>query len=246
MMIKVVYFDESSATDFIYISSGGKSEGTKEEIVKKTNKLAANAAAKAEAKFKFFSLFDSSAGVGASGDISREGDSILKKAVSTTILTDYLALANSKTMSKYIVQFSDVVLYPYPDSFAYIKMITPYMAMAEGGVKVGEDLNLNIALMDKVFEGARGYYELIMYDNGIKNVLRFNIKAFRNNYGISDLVKMKLHYYAVEVGEVHESSLAMKSEFTPSETNISGYDILEGKSGDMLKVFDVVLAGVKK
>ena len=81
-------------------------------------------------------------------------------------------------------------------------------------------------------------------------VLRFNIKAFRNNYSISDLVKMNLDYYAIEVGTVSPSNLTMKSEFgRKQEQEISGFDIADNltqtKSEDY-KVFDVILAGVSK
>ena len=40
MMIKVIYFDEASATDFIYVLAGGMHTKKKEYIVTKTTKLA--------------------------------------------------------------------------------------------------------------------------------------------------------------------------------------------------------------
>ena len=36
-LLKIVYFDEGAATDFIYIFEGGKSEEHKENIISKTN-----------------------------------------------------------------------------------------------------------------------------------------------------------------------------------------------------------------
>ena len=46
-MIKIVYFDEGSATDFIYVLTGGKSTDKKEHIVTKSSELAVGAEAEA-------------------------------------------------------------------------------------------------------------------------------------------------------------------------------------------------------
>ncbi len=247
MIIKVIYFDEGSATDYIYISEGGKSEEKKDNIVKKSTSLVAKAEAKAEAKFKILSFFNASASAEMAVAADREGNTIVSKAISNTILTDYLTLFESQSNDKNIVKFNDCLLYPYPESFAFYKMITPYMIMTEGKVDIGSDMKINIALMDKALESGRGYYELIAENNGTKSVLRFNIKAFRNNYSISDLAKMRLCYHAVEVGSVPEQNLTMQSEFSQFNKSITGYDIMaQGKQTTEIKVYDVILAGVDK
>ena len=56
MLVKVVYFDESSATDFIYVLGGGKLSDSEEHIVKKTTELAVGAEAQADAKLGFIGL----------------------------------------------------------------------------------------------------------------------------------------------------------------------------------------------
>ena len=248
MIIKVVYFDEGSATDYIYISEGGKADEKKDNIVTKSTSLAAKAEAKAEAKFKFFSFLNTSASVGTHAEVAREGNTIISKAISNTILTDYLSLVDDQIdETPHIVEFKDCLLYPYPESFAFYKMLTPYMAMTEGKVDIGSDMKLNIAMMDQALENGRGYYELIADYSDVKSVLRFNIKAFRNNYSISDLVKMRLCFHAVEVGTVPEVNLTMQSEFSQFNKSITGYDIMGGEGqGSELKVYDVILAGVDK
>lgn len=246
-IIKVIYFDEGSATDFIYIVEGGKSEDQTKEIVEKTSELAAKTEAKATAKFGLLPFLKASAGAEAEASFQREGNTIISKALVNTILTDYLKTVEESTNSFYVTRFTDSVLYPYPESFSYYKMITPYLVMTEGKVDLGSDIKLNIALMDQALESGRGYYELIAEKDGIKSVLRLNIKAFRNNYSISDLIKMSLDFHAIEVGRISEKNLTMQSEFNPSTGEISGYDVVAGieKSND-LKVYDVILAGVSK
>lgn len=53
-MIKFVYFDVGSATDFIYVLVGGKSSGKKEHIVTKTIEIAARAEAEVSKSTSFF------------------------------------------------------------------------------------------------------------------------------------------------------------------------------------------------
>lgn len=248
-IIKIVYFDEGSATDFIYVLDGGKPFDKEEHIVKKTTELAAGAEAQVNTKLGFFAAIASKIGIEGSADIVREGSKIITKAVENTILTDYLKCAEGEGKD-YVRIFSHCKPYPYPESFAYYKMITPYLIMTEGRVPVAEGLNINLAMMDQALDSGRGYYELITQTDTEPVVLRFNIKAFRNNYSIADLIKMNLDYHAIEVGTVKISNLTMQSEFEETDSSvISGYDIANGKddvSSDEIKVYDVIMAGVCK
>ena len=240
MLVKVVYFDESSATDFIYVLGGGKLSDSEEHIVKKTTELAVGAEAQADAKLGFIGLITSKLGINGSADIAREGSTIIKKAVENTILTDYLSCAKSDGKD-YIRIFTNCKPYPYPESFAYFKMITPYLIMTEGKLPVSDGLNINLAMMDKALDSGRGYYELMAESDNETVVLR---------YSIADLIKMNLEYHAIEVGTVKTSNLTMKSEFGATENSeISGYDIANDENATHIgevKVYDVILAGVSK
>lgn len=246
-MIKVVYFDEGSATDFIYVLEGGKSSDKKENIITKTTELAAGAEAEASKSVGIFSIISAKVGAVANADFSREGSTIITKAIENTILTDYLEYA-AKEGRTYIRVFSKCKPYPYPNSFAFFKMLTPYLKMTDGQIEVASGFSLNLALMDEALDSGRGYYELMAKCDGETVVLRFNIKAFRNNYFISDLVKMNMDYHAIEVGTVDIGSLTMESEFGDKpETAINGFDMIDSNkviNSNELKVYDVILAGV--
>jgi hypothetical protein len=246
-MIKIIYFDEGSATDLIYVLAGGKNTDKKEQIVTKTSELTLDAETEASKSAGLISLISGSMGLKGNADLSREGNTIITKAIENTILTDYLKCAE-KEGKNYIRIFEDCRPYPYPKSFAFFKMLTPYLKMTDGNIEVADGLKLNLSLMDEALDSGRGYYELIADNNGEKVVLRFNIKAFRNNYYISDLVKMKMDYHAIEVGTVNMDNLIMESEFGDSGDNdINGYDLVDSNSSehctDEIKVYDVVLAG---
>lgn len=255
MIVKVVYFDEGSATDFLHIDDGGQTQQKTEKIGNTTSKVVAKADASAEAKFKWLPFLGVSTGITASAEGARLGNTIISKAISNTILTDYLDRVKEKKDNglDVITIFTECKLTPHPESFAYYKMMTPYLIMVDDKVQSG-GISLNISKMDEAFESGRGYYELIAEGSGSKCILRFNIKAFRNNYGIADLVKMNLTYHAIEVGTFPEEKLALKEEFSEDDgIPITGVDIVNSlevdrciRSTKLLKVYDVVLAGVDK
>ena len=79
-------------------------------------------------------------------------------------------------------------------------------------------------------------------------VFRFNIEAFRNNYGIADLTKMNLVYYGVKVGSVDISLLDISNEFNGEKitTINSAFDIEENTVGkNVVDVYDIMLAGIE-
>lgn len=241
-MLKVIYFDEFSATDYIDISDGGKKEYSSQKIKDRANKLSANVGAKLEAKWNWLPFFGVQGNSEMKADISTAGNTLIKTTISNTVLTDYL---NKSNEDKDIIKFNDYKLSAYPNSITLFKMYTPYMIVAEKNQEV------NLAKLDEALASARGYYELIAERLDDKCILRFNIKAFRNNYGISDLIKMKLTYHAIEVGEFEEDKLDMQHEFSMQHKSLSANDILESdnpsnqNNDNLLKVYDVILAGVE-
>ncbi len=248
-MIKIVYFDESSATDYLYVMDGGKSQNKEEHIVTKTTEIATGAEAQAGARLGVVTAITAKLGIEGNADFSREGSKIISKAIESTVLTDYLS-CSEKNKDKHIHIFSDCQPYPYPESFSYFKMITPYLIMTEGKVPVAQGLNINLSMIDQALDSGRGYYELVADISDKKVVLRFNTSAFRNNYSLSDLTKMRLTYHAIEVGTITPAKLTMKNEFGKGdESEISGYDIVDEDADSdniEMKVYDVVLAGVCK
>lgn len=204
--IKIVYFDEESASDFLDISAGGKAIFTREKIRERsTNK---------HAKFGVGVVPKYNSGVsGVSGDMNVGFDSsslaktIINKKISNTILTDYLKEASVDSRIKELKDF-DVTA---PEgSMAYIKMFAPYMTMIN---KINE-VPLDLTKTDDVLSSVKGYYELVGEDpEGKKYVFRFNLKAFRNNYGLADLERMVLVFHGVRVGKTYEKTLIWESGF---------------------------------
>lgn len=241
-MLKIIYFDELSATDYIDISEGGKREYSSQKVKDRANKLSARVGAKLEAKWSWLPFFGVQGNSEMKADVSTTGNTLIKTTISNTVLTDYLEKVSE---DESIVKFNNYKLSAYPNSITFFKIYTPYMIVAEKNQEV------NLAKLDEALASARGYYELIAEKSDDRCILRFNLKAFRNNYGISDLIKMKLTYHAIEVGEFKEYKLDMQHEFSMENNTLSANEILNDdnsnttNSSNLLKVYDVILAGIE-
>lgn len=242
-LVKVVYFDEESASDLLDITAGGREVSSSAHVTERSKEAHANADGAISAKLKWLSFFGASAEVAAGVKGSAVGRNILNKTISNTILTDYLAKASD---IEGVQRLEGLRVTASNKSAAYMKMYAPYMSM----LKL-EDAPFTFEGLDEMLESAKGYYELLARDeSGNKRILRFNIRAFRNSYGLVDLARMKLVFDAVHVGSATEASLTMQAEMAPSEGYaIPSVEQLLGKpeaGGEtLLDVYDVVLAGVQ-
>ncbi|WP_417367643.1 DUF6414 family protein [Glutamicibacter arilaitensis] len=242
-LIKIVYFDEESASDYLDISAGGKSASTREQVQERSRETHTKVEAGLIAKLSWLPFLGASGELGAGAGMAAAGNSILSKTLSNTILTDYLVMADSDSR---ITKLRNLRMIAPEGSMAFMKMFTPYMVMLKM-----DEAPVDFARMDEVLAGAKGYYELLgEKPDGTRSVLRFNLNAFRNNYGLTDLGRMRLVFQGIHVGQALESSLSMKAEMAPNDEPevLSAIDILDGpskESAGLLDVYDVILAGVE-
>lgn len=251
-LVKVVYFDEQSASDFLDISAGGNAVTVRENIQQRAKEAHAKVETTVAARLSWLPFIGGSAEAGAAFDASRVGQSILTKTLSNTILTDYM---EASTDDDHIHRMAGFSLTAPRGSMSQIKMFTPYLIAAKD-----QDSDVDLARLDEALERAKGYYELIAEnreDTPIRCVLRFNIRAFRNNYDLADLLKMRLVFHAIRVGSTTEDGLTMDSEldgFGEGDKPKTGVEIAraaetigaaDGSVDDaLLDVYDVLLAGV--
>ncbi len=226
-MIKVVYFDNSSAIDYLNIYNGGEKIQTDEEIKKNTEELTTKANASIFAKLSWLPFFGANMEAGIDAEINSNDNSLVKTTISNTILTDFIQKSDGDDR---LIKFKGYQLSPYKNSITFFKMFTPYLKMTKSDFE-SEGVTFDLAKMDESFENGKGYYELIAKKNENeeikKYVFRFNIKAFRNNYTMADLIKMDLNYTAVKVGKVYENMLDIGKEINveTQSTISSAFDI---------------------
>ena len=245
LLVKIVYFDEQSASDYLDISAGGSATTEATHVQKRTVETQAKVQAKLVAKFSWLPFLGASTEGSAGFDASRVGQSLLNKTLSNTILSDYLAAIVDDSRVRHMHGYQ--VSAPQ-GSMAHMKMYTPYMQIANTA-----ETGIDLSRFDAVLESAKGYYEMIAISDTVeprKCVLRFNISAFRNNYGLTDLGRMRLAFQAVHVGETTEAGLAFAAEMSDEPETVTALDLVDNKGtadgvGPLLDVFDVVLAGVE-
>lgn len=259
-LAKIIYFDESSVTDYIQIIEGGKLTRTTELLSEDGDNGDANIGA--EASIGINGLFKSLIGFGAKVqtesklETSFKSESLVKTILQNTILTDFLDLVEDENAK--VEVFDDIKIRVIKDSLSYIIMISPYMKMFKGGslnINTDLDLSIDIVKMDESIRLAKGYFEFEGVKDNTSVILRFNIDSFKNNYKISDLLKMDLTIYAVPVGKVDRRNISIVSEINAVtiDDEASTYDNPkygeedkkeENNVEDILTVYDVLLAGV--
>jgi len=250
---KIVYFDEGSAIDYLDITNGGLKTNSDEEKTGKSTALDGSISGGVETgiAFKALSPFLKLKADGEGrAEISRIGESFVRTMISNTVLSDYIQNAEKDVSIEKIEGYK---VGAHPGSISFMKMYTPYFSM----FKLDNEV-VNFSNIDEVLEKGKGYYELIAEKETEteKKVLRFNIKAFRNNYSLVDLPKMDLKFYAIEVGKMNVADLDAKKEFSSIsngesfnvediiESSKKPTDSSEVKDNNDSIVYDVILAGI--
>ncbi len=246
-MIKVVYFDDNSATDYLNIYNGGKEIQTSDKVKQKSTQIANKTSIGLYAKLNWLPFLGAKAETNADANFSFNGSSLVKTTLSNTVLTDFIEKSQNDNR---ITKFSGYSVRAYKNSIAFFKMFTPYLKITKSDFTSEDGFIFDISKLDEAFKSGKGYYELIAEkvdgEKLNKYVFRFNIEAFRNNYGIADLSKMNLVYLAIKVGKVDEKMLDISKEFNIEQELISSaFDMINiSKSQDELDVYDVILAGI--
>ncbi|GAB2318444.1 hypothetical protein IRB23SM22_07020 [Alkalibacterium sp. s-m-22] len=272
-VVKVVYFDENSALDYLDIRYKGryKIEEANENKKSKRRKRRGEAKFGLGAKLsKLISIISFNGEVNAeySAERERSNDNLIKSSVSNTILTGFL-----EELSEYIIEFDGYKLKMLENSFAYMKSFTPFLKLLEqDSLNVDNSAGIKLNSLDDILTESKGYYEFVAKKKGKKDiVLRFNNSALKNNYRFNDFNNMNITSYGIKVGTIDRNSIDMDGFFESfkndstidseeiidiykrfdRDENQTGKEETEGNQSetepnhDLLDLYDVVLAGVK-
>lgn len=262
-LLKIVYFDEGSATDYMQVANGGSMESVMELVREDESSADAGAKAKASARTKLINVLaglDASAGVEGGLRSSFSSATVAKSILSSTVLTDFLEAAEEAGKGS-INRFINYTIEQIPGSVSSISLFTPYFAMFRSGQNFSAgDFDISIDKLDNALCKAKGYLDFYGCPNDgddhakdrKKIVLRFNRSALKNNYRPTDLLKMDLMLYAVRVGSCSAIDLMANRELNFGGTQTVDNPDYEDESnaseapGDdaELEMYDVILAGV--
>lgn len=237
--VKIVYFDESSALDFVDVKTEGRYSSEIVNTSKRKRGVVANLNVSSPSAISGF--LSSKAGVG----FSKEGTKFVESSISSTILTDFLKNTEDSDKIRNLRGF----MLSLTDNTKLI-LYTSITDALDGDMPVEDNAILSFSKLGGIFDSLQGYFECYAEkENNEKVVLRFNTKVFRNNYKLADVLNMDLSFYVVEVGSSYQSTLEsigldfsndgnIKREVKNNESSID-----KGPS-EKIKVYDVVLAGV--
>ena len=254
-IIKIVYFDEGSATDYCQIKSGG-SVNT-ETMASDSSAKGVEGAVGASISAKLSGLIPfvkPAASADGSAEASYHIETVVKSIVTNTVLTDFLNSVSADDSGP-ITLLENKSIERVPGSISSLSLLTPYFGMLKSGQGIpAGDLEISVDKLDSTLTKAKGYLEFIGTEKDQQDVVvRFNSAAFKNNYRPSDLLRMNLKLYATLVGECRLSDLSPDNEFKLEGFPV-GKDNPDYQAGAMespaqeeasLKVYDVILAGVR-
>lgn len=254
-IVKIVYFDEGSATDYCQIKSGG-SVNTKTTASDSSAKgVEGTVGASIGAKLSGLIPFVKPAiNVDGSAEASYHIETVVKSIVTNTVLTDFLNSVGDKGDGP-ITLLKNKKIEQVPGSISSLSLLTPYFGMLKSGQAIpAGDLEISVDKLDSTLTKAKGYLEFVGKEEGQKDVvIRFNSAALKNNYRPSDLLRMNLKLYATLVGECRLSDLSPDNEFKLEGFPVgkdnpdyhAGAEDSPAQKEATLKVYDVILAGVR-
>ena len=110
-MIKVVYFDDQSATDYLYIYNGGAKVQTSDKVKEKSGEIANKTSAGLFAKLSWLPFWGGEGATEIDTSLGHKSNSLIKTTLSNTVLTDFLD--KIKEDNKRILRFSDYTVKAY-------------------------------------------------------------------------------------------------------------------------------------
>lgn len=234
-ILKLAYFDEQAAVDFLEIKENGSSAEIMKVITEKNREFNMEA----EANKGFFNFFK----LGLSGNMNRKNNSIIETQVTRTIYNKFVEISEE---APEIQKYNQIKLEIAKNSATYYRNIMPFIKMVDdsGEFENADELKgLKHQELDKIFDDARGYYEFLgeivtdCVDNEMV-IIRFNIDGMRNNYSLYDLSKMNLSIYGIEVGEVDNLNLNFIDEVKEMLQDDEAIEQEELKYEDLEKISD--------
>ncbi|MEK3937253.1 DUF6414 family protein [Sporosarcina sp. FSL W7-1349] len=262
--LKIVYFDEGSALDYLEAKHGGRYDKVSSDIIQRAKTLAGEVGLEVSTDPKLFSFIIDSL-IGIKGRVSgraaydRKSETNISETVSSTVLSNFIDDVYESVQDSNFGIFNKINLSFIPNSITFLKTISPMLKIIKEE-SFEQQMPIHLGALDQIFSDAKGYYELISQEEGEKRVFRFNINALRNNYRLNDLTKMDITIIGIKVGECTEEQLEWEAEFNEEKRNEQKAErksrvahIIEDELQDeekvpdvikTLDIYDVILAGV--
>lgn len=223
--LKIVYFDEAAAQDYVDVTNGGRLDWSTQENKEKIAKIVAEIEAQAKSGFNILNYIKATFQGKVDASASAELTSAFDKTIKNTLLTDYIQAASK---DEHVKKFENSGVYAPENSVTLYKMLSSYLTIVPK-----EEIPIDMEKLNEAILGERGYYDMLLKtEKERKSILRFNLQAFKNNYNLVDLSKMKLTYFGIKVGTCGENhyQLIKSLIFNQQKTRLQQKKLLREKS----------------
>ena len=223
--LKIVYFDEAAAQDYVDVTNGGRLDWSTQENKEKIAKIVAEIEAQAKSGFNILNYIKATFQGKVDASASAELTSAFDKTIKNTLLTDYIQAASK---DEHVKKFENSGVYAPENSVTLYKMLSSYLTIVPK-----EEMPIDMEKLNEAILGERGYYDMLLKtEKERKSILRFNLQAFKNNYNLVDLSKMKLTYFGIKVGTCGENhyQLIKSLIFNQQKTRLQQKKLLREKS----------------
>ena len=125
-IVKIVYFDEGSATDYVQLRSGGSFMTEIETTSSVVDGGGVGAQASVGVRAWFAGLMRGSISAEGSLSASFRDDTVVKSIVTNTVLTDFLQAVDTHQEGCRIRRFNNCKIVQIPGSISSMTLLTPY------------------------------------------------------------------------------------------------------------------------
>lgn len=160
--LKIVYFDEDAAQDYVDVTNGGRLDWSTEENKEKIAKIVTEIESQISSGFNILNYIKASIQGKADASATADISSAFDKTIKNTLLTDYIQAASKDDQVK---QFNNGSVYAPQNSVTLYKMVSSYMTIVPK-----EEMPVDMEKLNEAILGERGYYEMLLKEDKEKKV----------------------------------------------------------------------------
>ena len=152
--LKIVYFDEAAAQDYVDVTNGGRLDWSTQENKEKIAKIVAEIEAQAKSGFNILNYIKATFQGKVDASASAELTSAFDKTIKNTLLTDYIQAASK---DEHVKKFENSGVYAPENSVTLYKMLSSYLTIVPK-----EEIPIDMEKLNEAILGERGYYDMLL------------------------------------------------------------------------------------
>lgn len=152
--LKIVYFDEAAAQDYVDVTNGGRLDWSTQENKEKIAKIVAEIEAQAKSGFNILNYIKATFQGKVDASASAELTSAFDKTIKNTLLTDYIQAASK---DEHVKKFENSGVYAPENSVTLYKMVSSYLTIVPK-----EEMPIDMEKLNEAILGERGYYDMLL------------------------------------------------------------------------------------